>query len=39
MKKDQVGYLTPEVEVYEVIVENGIAQTQLEDPDVDDGIW
>lgn len=27
MKKVQVGYLAPEVEVYEVIVEQGIAQT------------
>lgn len=30
MKKVQVGYLAPEVEVYEVIVEQGIAQTNLE---------
>ncbi len=33
MKTIREGYLTPEVEVYEVMVEQGIAQTNTEDPE------
>lgn len=42
MKENQkVGYLTPKVEVYEVIVEQGIAQTNLENinPEKPEQVW
>jgi|GEM_PF-6242802 len=37
--KDQMGYISPEIEVYEVMVERGFATSgNLEDPEFDEDI-